>query len=170
MIRRGGLVAVTLVVSSTMVACGGFGDDAAPPSTVVPTTTAVATTTSPDAPTTSEEYSSIPTTPTTNAYPPPYIDHVTWVQTEVGASLQIYPTPNGRKTYDAAGADEAWREVLADAPDADTPGMRAQFDCHWNFARAVAPDKPSWNIEPSRPVVTDQVMFETRCNPGAPEE
>jgi len=107
---------------------------------------------------------------TTNAYPPPYVDHVEWVQTAVGPSLQIYPTAAGRRTVDDGGADEAWREVLADAPDADTPGMRAQFDCHWNFARAVEPDKPSWNIEPSRPVVTDQQMIETRCNPGAPEE
>lgn len=107
---------------------------------------------------------------TTNAYPPPYVDHVEWVQTAVGPSLQIYPTPAGRRTVDDGGADEAWREVLADAPDAGTPGMRAQFDCHWNFARAIQPDKPSWNIEPSRPVVTDEVMIETRCNPGAPEE
>ncbi|MFW0785942.1 DUF2599 domain-containing protein [Gordonia sp. CPCC 206044] len=107
---------------------------------------------------------------TTPSYPPPYVDHAEWVQTAVGPSLQIHPTQSGRRTEDPRGADVAWREVLAMDPDADTPGMRAQFDCHWTFARLVAPEKPSWNIEPSRPVVTEQEMVSTRCNPGAPEE
>ncbi|QTI70405.1 DUF2599 domain-containing protein [Gordonia polyisoprenivorans] len=101
---------------------------------------------------------------------PPYIDHVQWVQTQVGPSLQIYPTPSGRKTTSDNGADVAWAEVLALAPNADTPGMRAQFDCHWTYARIVAPDKPSWNIEPDRSVVSQQEMINTMCNPGGPEE
>lgn len=101
---------------------------------------------------------------------PPYIDHVQWVQTQVGPSLQIYPTSSGRQTTSTNGAVVAWAEVLALAPGADTPGMRAQFDCHWTFARAVAPDKPSWNIEPERPVVDAAQMVATRCNPGGPEE
>ncbi|NED61894.1 DUF2599 domain-containing protein [Streptomyces sp. SID10244] len=106
----------------------------------------------------------------TPVYNPPYVDHVEWVQTAVGPSLQVHPTTSGRRTDDPRGADVAWHEVLTQAPDADTPGMRAQFDCHWQFARLVEPNKPSWNLEPSRPVVTDQVMIETRCNPGGPEE
>ncbi|ROZ98897.1 DUF2599 domain-containing protein [Gordonia sp. OPL2] len=110
------------------------------------------------------------TRPTTPVLPPPYVEYVEWVQTAVGPSLQIHPTAAGRRTENPDGADIAWAEVLRMEPDADTPGMRAQFDCHWDFARAVQPDKPSWNIEPSRPVVTDQVMIQTRCNPGAPEE
>ncbi|MGV9669401.1 DUF2599 domain-containing protein [Gordonia sp. NPDC003504] len=101
---------------------------------------------------------------------PPYVDHVEWVSTAVGPSLQIHPTVSGRKTYSDDGADVAWAEVLKLAPDADTPGMRAQFDCHWTYARLVAPDKPSWNIEPQRPVVDEQQMVATRCNPGGPEE
>lgn len=104
------------------------------------------------------------------AHPPPYIDHVGWVDTAVGPSLQIYPTPNGRASIADDGADVAWREVLALAPDADNPGMKAQFVCHWDFARAVEPNKPSWNIEPRRPVVDDSTMIATRCNPGGPEE
>ena len=44
-------------------------------------------------------------------------------------------------------ADEAWGEVLAMAPDADTPGMRAQFVCHFKFAEFVEPGKTSWNLE-----------------------
>lgn len=114
--------------------------------------------------------SSAATGSTTPVIPPPYVDHVEWVRTAVGPSLQIHPTVAGRRTENPDGADIAWAEVLRLEPDADTPGMRAQFDCHWDFARAVEPDKPSWNIEPSRPVVTDQVMIQTRCNPGAPEE
>lgn len=101
---------------------------------------------------------------------PPYIDHVTWVDTAVGPSLQIYPTPSGRASTSDDGAAVAWSEVLALAPGANTPGMQAQFDCHWDFARAVEPDKPSWNIEPDRPVVDRQQMIATRCNPGGPEE
>lgn len=104
------------------------------------------------------------------AHPPPYIEHVSWVDTAVGPSLQIYPTPNGRASIADDGAQIAWREVLALAPDADTPGMKAQFVCHWDFARAVEPNKPSWNIEPQRPVVDDSKMIATRCNPGGPEE
>lgn len=102
--------------------------------------------------------------------PPPYIDGVDWVVTEVGPSLQIRPTPVGRTVSGDGAADEAWREVLALDPGADTPGMRAQFDCHWTFARLVEPDKPSWNLEPGRPVVSDEEMIAARCNPGFPEE
>ncbi len=109
-------------------------------------------------------------TPTTPTLPPPYVDHADWVQAPLGPSLQIVPTPSGRRTENPEGARIAWAEVLRLAPNADTPGMRAQFDCHWDFARAVEPDKPSWNIEPWRPVVTDDVMIATRCNPGGPEE
>ncbi|WP_306302061.1 DUF2599 domain-containing protein, partial [Gordonia sputi] len=102
------------------------------------------------------------------AHPPPYVDHVAWASTAVGPSLQIYPTSDGRASIADDGAEVAWREVLALAPDADTPGMKAQFVCHWNFARAVDPNKPSWNLEPRRPVVDDSTMIATRCNPGGP--
>ncbi|UZF57371.1 DUF2599 domain-containing protein [Gordonia polyisoprenivorans] len=144
------------------------------PSSLSPSATAPSTP-SPDAssPTASSPSSWIEPTasPTTDpVHLPPYIDHVQWVQTQVGPSLQIYPTPSGRKTTSDNGADVAWAEVLALAPNADTPGMRAQFDCHWTYARIVASDKPSWNIEPDRPVVSQQEMINTMCNPGGPEE
>ncbi|GAB2654051.1 hypothetical protein GCM10027169_18120 [Gordonia jinhuaensis] len=110
---------------------------------------------------------------------PPYVDHVTWVQTPLGPSLQVVPTPAGRVAHgtDAAGRDAgdiAWAEVVDDSQatgrTADTPGMQAQFTCHWSFARLVEPDKPSWNLEPWRPVVDESQMIATRCNPGGPEE
>lgn len=102
--------------------------------------------------------------------PPPYIDHVTWSSLPSGRSLQVYPTVNGR-VADTDGAEaEAWREILRQAPDAGSAGMRAQFDCHWAFARLAEPNKPSWNLEPWRPVVTAQQMYDARCNPGGHEE
>ncbi|MGJ0118008.1 DUF2599 domain-containing protein [Williamsia sp. MIQD14] len=101
---------------------------------------------------------------------PPFIDRVQVVTLPSGTSVQVYPTASGRAAQGAGDNAVAWAEVLADDPGADTPGMRAQFDCHWTFARIVAPDKPSWNLEPWRPVVSAQQMIDDRCNPGGAEE
>lgn len=102
------------------------------------------------------------------AVEPPLIDHVSWGTTSLGRTLRIYPTPLGR-TYDAPDAvDVAWAEVVALAPDAQTPGMRMQFDCHW-YGRVFIPDKPSWNLEPWRPQVDRALMAASQCNPGGPE-
>lgn len=110
----------------------------------------------------------------TAAYSPPFIDHTQWTQWQRLTSLRVFPTPSGRVAARQPGtdaaADEAWTEVLAKSPNADTPGMRAQFICHWQFAELVAPGKPSWNLEPWRPVVDDAEMIAAGCNPGAPEE
>src|SRR6478672_1717934 len=97
-----------------------------------------------------------PSTPTSSPTPtaaPPFIARVQWVRGSGGRSLHIVPTASGRSAQGAADDDEAWSEVVRLAPDAAQPGMRAQFDCHWTYARLVHPDKPSWNIEPWRPVV-----------------
>lgn len=99
---------------------------------------------------------------------PVLIDHVSWGATSLGRTLRVYPTPLGR-TYEAPdGADIAWAEVLALAPDAQTPGMRMQFDCHW-YGRVFIPNKPSWNLEPWRPQVGEALMTVSQCNPGGPE-
>ena len=105
---------------------------------------------------------------------PPFVDHTEWAHWGDLSSLRVYPTPAGRdvagsSNNDAAG-DEAWSEVLALAPDADMPGMREQFMCHWTFAEVAQPGKTSWNLEPWRPEVDDQTMVDTRCNPGGTEE
>jgi hypothetical protein len=120
-----------------------------------------------------------------NATPPspPYVDHTQWAQWNGLPSLRVYPTRSGRlaSRMEAAGtavspataqasAAEAWAEVLALAPDADTPGMRAQFVCHWRFAELAQPGKASWNLEPWRPVVDDAEMVAAGCNPGGDEE
>jgi Protein of unknown function (DUF2599) len=110
------------------------------------------------------------------SYSPPFVDHTEWAQWGPRnlTSLRVYPTPSGRAASRALGtvgaADEAWVEVLALSPGADTAGMRAQFMCHWQFAEFAQPGKTSWNLEPWRPVVDDSEMFASGCNPGGSEE
>lgn len=105
---------------------------------------------------------------------PPFVDHTSWEHWGELSSLQVYPTPSARaeaaKLGTLADANEAWTEVLASAPDADTPGMREQFLCHWRFAEFAEPGKRSWNLEPWRPVVDDEEMVSSGCNPGGTQE
>jgi hypothetical protein len=106
---------------------------------------------------------------------PPFIDHVTWADWGDLKSLRVYPTPAGRQAAaqllkPPSEIDEAWGEVLALAPDADLPGMRDQFVCHFRFAEFGQPGKTSWNLEPFRPVVDDETMTQTGCNPGGLDE
>ncbi len=109
------------------------------------------------------------------SYPSPFVEHTQWVQWNQLPSLRVYPTASGRaaaRQLGSAGpeADEAWSEVLALAPDAATPGMHEQFLCHWELAEVFQPGKPSWNLEPWRPVVDDTTMVGSGCNPGGGRE
>jgi hypothetical protein len=101
---------------------------------------------------------------------PPFIKDARWVPPGHHSSLHIYPTQTGRaasvRPDSTSQADEGWGEVLALAPDAATPGMRAQFMCHWDYAEMAEPGKSSWDLEPWRPVVDDQQMIAAGCNPG----
>jgi hypothetical protein len=112
--------------------------------------------------------------PSGPSYSPPFIDHTEWTQRIGLTSLRVFPTPSGRMAArqpgTTAAADEAWAEVRALSPDADSAGMRAQFICHWQIAEIAQPGKTSWNLEPWRPVVDDAEMFASGCNPGGPEE
>ncbi|MBO1754036.1 DUF2599 domain-containing protein [Allobranchiibius sp. CTAmp26] len=101
---------------------------------------------------------------------PAYVARVRWVPDARGRSLRVYPTAAARTTQDPAARTTAWRQVVHVAPAANTVTMHAQFDCHWSYARIADPSKPSWNLETWRPVVSAQTMFDTRCNPGGPEE
>lgn len=126
-----------------------------PPSPVRPTTTA-----SPTAP---------PTPPAPPAALPPFVASATWDDSDYGVTLRIAPTPSARRASGVDDAATAWSEVLALAPDAGTPGMWEQFDCHWTWARILEPDKATWNIEPWRPEVPVESMLLDGCNPGGPE-
>jgi len=105
---------------------------------------------------------------------PPYVDHVVWAKWGDLSSLRVFPTESGRAAAGQLGtnvqADEAWTEVLSLAPDADIPGMKAQFLCHWNYAEFAQPGKTSWNLEPWRNEVGDEAMAAAGCNPGGTEE
>jgi hypothetical protein len=116
--------------------------------------------------------------PSALAFAPPYVDRALWTQESQWnqlSSLRVYPTANGRAAARRLGssspeADEAWSEVLAQAPQANTPGMHNQFRCHWDFAETLQPGKVSWNLEPWRPVVDDATMVSAGCNPGGGRE
>lgn len=114
-------------------------------------------------------------TASADATAPPYIDQARWVSYGGLPTLRVYPTVAGREIAGELGKTavetaEAWREVLMLAPDADTPGMRAQFICHWDFAEFAQPGKTSWDLEPWRPAVDDNAMMLTGCNPGGAEK
>ena len=105
---------------------------------------------------------------------PPYVDHVQWAKWADLSSLRVYPTEAARQASLQPGtdaqADEAWAEVLTLSPDADMPGMQAQFLCHWHFAEFAEPGKVSWNLEPWRNLVSDEQMVAAGCNPGGTKE
>ena len=105
---------------------------------------------------------------------PPYVDHVQWAKWGDMSSLRVYPTDAARQASQDRGNDvqagEAWAEVLMLSPDADIPGMKAQFLCHWHYAELVEPGKISWNLEPWRNEVSEDEMVAAGCNPGGTEE
>ena len=161
-----GGIATTLFLAG----CSAESDEAGESAGATSTTTQVSADSAPTSTiTTGPGPASRSTTPTV-VYRPPFIDHVEWTETEVGPSLSVFPTTSGRYTQDPAAMAAAWREVVGLDANADTPGMQAQFDCHWRFARIIEPEKPSWNLEPGRPVVLEEDMIGARCNPGFAEE
>lgn len=114
-----------------------------------------------------------PTAAASPAPPPPYVDHVEWAKWGDLSSLRVYPTAAGRSAsglLSTVRPDDGWAEVLRLSPDADIPGMREQFVCHWEFAELSHPGKTSWNLEPWRPEVSEQEMLDAGCNPGGTEE
>jgi hypothetical protein len=108
--------------------------------------------------------------PTADAFAgSPLIDRAEWTDDSDGRRLHVYPTPAGRADTYPPALDRAWHEVLTFARDAGTPGMYDQFTCHWEWARVVAPNKPSWNLEPWRPAVGYEATVQALCNPGGPD-
>ncbi len=105
---------------------------------------------------------------------PPYVAQAEWAKWGDLSSLRVYPTDAARfasaQIGTTAAADQAWTEVLTLSPDADIPGMREQFMCHWSYAELAYPGKSSWNLEPWRPEVSGDEMLAAHCNPGGTEE
>jgi hypothetical protein len=141
------------------VGCGSDQSSTAATTALAPTTTAAMPSSTPPA-----------AVPTVDPYADlALIDHVEWTEGIDGARLLVFPTQAGRHTTFPGSDERAWQEVLAQSADADSPGMRDQFICHWEWARMVAPNKPSWNLEPWRPAVGYQATVQASCNPGGPE-
>ncbi|MGK2881946.1 MAG: DUF2599 domain-containing protein [Mycobacterium sp.] len=104
-----------------------------------------------------------------------FVHSTEWAKWGDLSTLRVYPTAEARVVagsfpVDLVAADVAWAEVLSAAPEADLPGMREQFVCHWEYAELAQPGKTSWNLEPWRPVVGPEVMVGSGCNPGGTEE
>ena len=156
------ITAMSVALAIALSACG--------PETSTPGSAVTST----SEPSTSRIRATPTTTPSTTPAVDPYagvalIDGVDWTEAIDGARLRVYPSPAGRDT-DYPGAEErAWHEVVTAAPDANSTGMRDQFLCHWQWARLVTPNKPSWNLEPWRPEVGYSATVEATCNPGGPE-
>ncbi|CAJ1585650.1 DUF2599 domain-containing protein [[Mycobacterium] wendilense] len=108
------------------------------------------------------------------AAPPDLIERTEWAQWGDLKSLRVYPTAAGRaeaaQLRNRPVGEAAWRQVLESAPEADLPGMREQFLCHWQLAEFAHPGKVSWNLEPWRPEVDTASMIESGCNPGGTQE
>ncbi|ROS31743.1 DUF2599 domain-containing protein [Cellulomonas sp. PhB150] len=83
-----------------------------------------------------------------------------WAVQEGGRSLAVTPTAWAR-AGGLAAHDLVWTQLVDREPDADSASMRAQLQCH----ELGAPDKPTWNLEPWRPEVSDLEMIAARCNP-----
>ncbi|MEU4311649.1 DUF2599 domain-containing protein [Nocardia sp. NPDC024068] len=99
----------------------------------------------------------------------PLIERLEWTSNADGTRLMVHPTRAGRDTTFPGSDARAWQEVVRSDPAADTPGMWNQFRCHWDWARLIAPEKPSWNLEPWRPPVGYDATVDAACNPGGPE-
>ncbi|MFX0576327.1 DUF2599 domain-containing protein [Nocardia nepalensis] len=157
--RAARLGAVLLCCGTLVGACGSDESASVTAATVPTTTTTVAASSTP-----------LAAAPSVDPYADmPLIDHTTWTEGVDGARLLVFPTQAGRHETFPNTEERAWQEVLGQSPDADTPGMRDQFVCHWVWARMVQPNKESWNLEPWRPAVGYQATVQAACNPGGPE-
>ena len=74
------------------------------------------------------------------------VESAVWGEAEGGRSLAVTPSAWAR-ARGLAAQEGLWAQVVGLAPDADTPGMQAQLECH----ELGAPDKATWNLEPWRP-------------------
>ena len=159
MIRRGVVCAVLAVVLSGCAQPSPAG----PPAPAPPSAATSSTQPALPAPTTT-------TTTTTTTYTgPDLIDHVRWTANSKGRALHVYPTEAGRTANGAPARATAWQEVVRASPQADTPSLHDQFNCHWDFARIIDPRKTSWDLEAWRPDVGYGAVVAAQCNPGGAE-
>lgn len=98
-----------------------------------------------------------------------FIDQIEW---ENKTRVKIYPSAAGRfgalnsknpLSFSISGTagNLAWRETTIRDPRIDTPGMKDQFMCHWDFAGL----KDSWNLDNNQPDVGYIRTVLQACNP-----
>ncbi len=108
---------------------------------------------------------------------PAYIQSATWIERyDLGFrknlwALSVVPTPCGRATGPGQTNNffnelvtfywnhEQWKGNK-DNPDNNIASMRRQLVCHFQIART----KPEWNLEPSRPYVSNEESVKQGCN------
>lgn len=160
-----------LLVSVAVAGCGAEeASTASPSSTGSRALSATSATLTRPPSTSSDRATPLAAQPTVDPYEGiPLVDHVEWTENVDGPRLLVFPSEAGRRTTYPGSDERAWQEVLVQSPAADAPGMRDQFVCHWDWARLVQPNKPSWNLEPWRPAVGYPETVQASCNPGGPE-
>lgn len=165
MVRRSAGVMVVLMLAT---ACSSGPKEPVGQEIEARTTSSVGSTSSPS--TSKPSTTAAPATPSspassTSTKSSGYIARMEWVSGARGKSLHITPTEQGRTATSPDAEVKAWVEVLQREPKAAGISMQRQFSCHWRFAR----DKPTWNLETWRPVVSMKAVIDAQCNPGGPE-
>lgn len=94
------------------------------------------------------------------------VDRTKWS----GNTLQVYPSSWARVNPLASAGVAArwagWDEVLNKTPGnrENTPSMRDQYYCHFDFVRFRAPNKVSWNLDLGRPAYDYWTLIQRQCN------
>lgn len=94
------------------------------------------------------------------------VDRTKWS----GNTLQVYPSSWARvNPWASAGVAARWAgwdEVLNKTPGSreNTPSMRDQYYCHFDFVRFRAPNKVSWNLDLGRPAYDYWTLIQRQCN------
>ncbi|SKB37758.1 DUF2599 domain-containing protein [Luteibacter sp. 22Crub2.1] len=103
--------------------------------------------------------------------PPPFVEKGEWTIDEYGPILHITPTACGRQARDR---DPTYVDVFDDEVISkfsgnplwdmghNTRGLLDQLECHVR----LYPDKPTYNIEPTRPYVGRRKTEQEQCNPS----
>lgn len=99
------------------------------------------------------------------------IEKTTWTRNlwVWSPTLMVYPTPFGRYYASNFAVSAAWAETLdkgfqSGYPNANTPSMKVQFDCHYIFVRVRNVNKSSWNLDSKLPATDLFTEANYGCN------
>lgn len=99
------------------------------------------------------------------------IQRTTWAKSlwVWSPTLKVYPTDYGRYFASSLAVGAAWSETLEKTeqggyPNANTPSMKVQFDCHYIFVRVRNANKSSWNLDTKLPATDLLTEANYGCN------